>query len=67
MKTLLRVLVFGFVAVMATLAALENTQTLRLSLLGYESVELGVFWWLCLALISGLIIGRLTRLGAPRK
>ena len=60
-KSLLRVLVFIAVALIASLAAIENTDPIRLRLLGFESAEVGVFWWLLLLFVVGLIIGRLSR------
>lgn len=65
-KILIRVLLFIGLVLIAALAAIENTQPVRLALLGYESVELGVFWWLLLLFVIGLIVGRLSRISRKR-
>ena len=65
-KLTLRVLVFVILALIAALAAIENTDPVRLRLLGYETVEAGVFWWLLVLFAAGLALGRLSRM-APRK
>ena len=62
-RLVLRIVLFAIVAIAASLAALENTQGVRLSLLGYESRELSVFWWLLIALGIGIILGRVIRTG----
>ena len=65
-KSFLRWLVFIVLALLAALAAIENTDSVRLRLLGYASAEVGVFWWLLLVFVIGLTLGRLSRI-APRK
>lgn len=62
LKFLVRVLAFVFVAMLATFAAIENTDRVRLSLLGYESAELSIFWWLLIVLVIGVILGRLIKI-----
>jgi len=62
----LRVLVFIILALIAALAAIENTDPIRLKLLGYESAEVGVFWWLLLLFLVGVLLGRLSRM-TPRR
>ena len=61
LKFLIRALIFVLLALIATFAAIGNTERIRLSLLGYESPELSVFWWLFIVLLVGLILGRFTR------
>ena len=65
-RSTLRVLAFVILALIAALAAVENTDPVRLRLLGYESAEVGVFWWLLLLFVVGLILGRVSRM-TPRK
>jgi hypothetical protein len=62
-RLVLRIVLFAIVAIAASLAALENTHAVRLSLLGYQSPELSVFWWLLIALGIGIILGRVIRTG----
>lgn len=61
-RFLLRALLFVFLVLVAIFAALENTERIRLSLLGYESVELSLFWWLLIVLVAGLVLGRLSKI-----
>jgi len=58
--------VFIILALIAALAAIENTDPIRLKLLGYESAEVGVFWWLLLLFLVGVLLGRLSRM-TPRR
>ncbi len=53
---------FIILALIAALAAIENTDPIRLKLLGYESAEVGVFWWLLLLFLVGVLLGRLSRM-----
>ncbi len=61
--TFARCLLFVVCAVFATLAAIENTEPVRLSLLGYQTSELSLFWWLLSALFLGFLVGCLTKSG----
>ena len=60
LKFLIRALLFVLLALLATFAAIENTERVHISLLGYESPELSLFWWLLIVLAIGLILGRLS-------
>ncbi len=62
-KFLIRAVTFLLVATFAVFAAIENTGRIRLSLLGYESPELSIYWWLFIILLLGVLLGRLTRIG----
>ncbi|MCY4041276.1 MAG: hypothetical protein OXF72_08470 [Gammaproteobacteria bacterium] len=68
-KWTLQVLVFVLLTLIAAVIAIENTDPIRLRLLGYESAEVGVFWWLLTIFVAGLIVGRLSRMNRmmPRK
>lgn len=61
-KFLIRALAFLLVAAFAVFAAIENTERIRLSLLGHETPELSVYWWLFMVLFIGVLLGRLTRM-----
>ncbi len=65
-KLTLRVCVFVIFALIAALVAIENTGPVRLRLLGYETAEAGIFWWLLTLFVVGLTLGRVSRL-VPRK